>query len=228
MGQDSGSGHPDFYWYSIGKSMKQLIIVEDHPDFRTLLTDLVGFSEEFTVAGAFGSVEELASVKSRPDLVLMDIGLPGQSGLEGLKLVKSQFPSTRVVMLTNLSDDDLIYTAITEGADGYLLKSTAPEGILSAIRETLTGGASLTPSIARRVIETFSLRKKQPEPGAGLSGRETEVLQLLVRGMNHKRIAEQLFISPETVRNHIKAIYEKLQVHTRSEVVARALKERMV
>lgn len=208
--------------------MNQLIIVEDHPEFRTLLTELIGFSGDLAVGGAFGSVEELASVKSRPDLVLMDIGLPGQSGLEGLKLVKSRFPSVRVVMLTNLADDGLIYTAITEGADGYLLKSTPPEGILSAIRETLAGGASLTPSIARRVIETFSLRRKQPEPGAALSGRETEVLQLLVRGMNHKRIAEQLFISPETVRNHIKAIYDKLHVHTRSEVVARALKERLV
>jgi len=208
--------------------MTKITIIEDHDEFRKIVSDLINQTDDLHVISEFGSIELAIQNFVKSDLILLDIGLPGKSGIEGLKFFKKTFPDLLIIMLTNMIDDDKIYEAITEGADGYLLKKTSPQLLLDSIREAVKGGATITPFIAKRMIETFNLRKKSSETEYQLSKREAEVLQLLVQGMNYKMIAAKIFLSPETIRNHIKNIYEKLHVHSRSEAVAKAMKERII
>ncbi len=208
--------------------MIKITLIEDHNDFREIVSDLINQTDDMQVINEFSSVETAIQNYSHSDLILLDIGLPGKSGIDGLKYFKKNYPKTLIIMLTNMIDDDKIYEAITEGADGYLLKKTTPQLLLESIRDALIGGATITPFIAKRMIETFNLRKKQSETEYQLSARELEVLQFLVQGMNYKMIAAKIFLSPETIRNHIKNIYEKLHVHSRSEAVAKAMKERII
>ncbi len=208
--------------------MINVSIVEDHDAYREVISDIVESAEGFHIVNTFSSVEEITDDIFKADVVLMDIGLPGKSGIEGLKEIKHHSPKTNIIMLTNFLDDSKIFEALAAGADGYLLKKVSTSRILEAIEDTHKGGASITPLIARRVLKTFKIPFKSSEQRTNLSKREIEVLALLVQGMNYKTSAEKLFISPETVRNHIRNIYTKLQVRSRSEAVAIAIRQGLV
>ncbi len=205
----------------------RVTIVEDHADFREGLRLMLTSSGKFTVVGAFPSVESALRELPECDVLLLDINLPGKSGTESIPLFKRSAPSTQVVMMTGLDDDDSIFNAILAGADGYLLKKTAPAKVLTAVEDAAAGGTPMTPFVARRVIEHF----KQSVPvqrDYQLSEREKEILSNLVQGLDNRQIADVLFISYETVRNHVKHIYEKLHVNSRTQAVSKALTEHLV
>lgn len=205
----------------------RVVIVEDHADFREGLVHMLSATDGFTVVGKFGSVEKSLIEFPECDVILLDINLPGRSGIESIPLIKKECPAAQIVMMTGLDDDDNIFNAILAGADGYLLKKTPPAKVLTAIEDAASGGTPMTPYVARRVIEHF----KQSAPvqkDYQLSDREKEILSALVQGMDNREIAEKLFISYETVRNHLKHIYEKLHVNSRSQAVSKALTEHLV
>jgi DNA-binding NarL/FixJ family response regulator len=169
------------------------------------------------------SLEEYA-----PEIILMDIGLPGMDGIRGTALVKERSPATDVVILTVHEDDDKVFQAICAGASGYLLKSATPSEVVSSISEVLRGGAPLSPQIARKVLDRFT-KLAGPRGNSGdLTEREREIVKLMVEALTKKQIAERLFLSYHTVDTHIKNIYAKLHVHSRGGAVARALKENLL
>ena len=205
-------------------------IVEDDAEMRETLQRLISTTDGFDCVGVFENCEAaLLFFKSeQPDVILMDINLPGMSGIDGVKLIKSMYPKINVIMLTVYQDDDNIFRSICAGAMGYLQKRTSKDVLLNAIHEVYTGGAPMNASIARRVIELFRKTAAPIPSESSLTQREMQILESLVDGGSYKMIAEKHFISVETVRNHIKHIYEKLHVHSKSEAVAKALKERIV
>jgi DNA-binding NarL/FixJ family response regulator len=206
----------------------RVAIIEDHDDFREGLYHILEGTEGFRCVGKFASVEEAIRNLPKADVFLMDIGLPGKSGIEGVKLVKQRYPETQVIMVTVFEDETNIIQAIVSGANGYLLKKTPPVKILNAIEEAVTGGMPMTPLVARKAMEMFKQYAPKPQATSRLTEREKEILKLLVDGLNYNMIGEKLFISLDTVRNHIRHIYEKLRVHSKSEAVAKALKQRYV
>ena len=164
-----------------------------------------------------------------PDVVLMDIHMPGTNGIEGVKLLQKYFPATYVIMQTVFDDDDKIFDCIQAGAHGYLLKKDSPEKLIEGIREVVTGGSPMTPTIARRVLKLFQKQsRKSDKESFDLSTREIEILSCLVKGQSHKMIAAELHISIFTVNNHIKKIYQKLHVHSVSEAVVTAIQKNIV
>ncbi len=208
--------------------MEFIAVVEDHREYRLSLVQVLK-EAGFQVADAFGRVSEALECRPKPALILLDIGLPEISGIEGIPLLKMRFPGVRILMLTNMMDDDSIFSAIRNGADGYLLKNVTPVKLAESVRETLDGGASMSPGIARKVLDAMKPAPQPPKPEASpLSDRELEILKWIVQGKNGRQVAELLFISFETVRTHVRNIYEKLHVSTRSEVVAKAVKEGLV
>jgi DNA-binding NarL/FixJ family response regulator len=200
-------------------------IVEDDADIRESLALLIDGTSGYACISAFGScedaLEEIAA--DPPDVVLMDIGLPGMSGIDGIRLIKEKLPDLNIVVLTVHGESNKVFEALCAGACGYLLKDTPPAKLLEAIKETREGGAPMSTKIARLVINSF-----RTQPHAALTQRETEVLTELCKGKSYKMIADVLFISEETVRRHLKSIYKKLQVGSKSEAVAKALKEKLV
>ncbi len=209
--------------------MIKVTIIEDHPDFREGLAYLLNATEGFECIDVFGSAEEaVKNISEQTEVVLQDIGLPGISGIESVALIKKKFPNIKIIMLTVFDDDDNILKAILAGADGYLLKKSSPQKILFALQEALSDGSPMTPSIAKKVIELFRNYVPQKTEEFSLSKRECEVLELIVNGSNNKEVSEKLFISIETVRNHIRHIYEKLHVHSKSEAVVKAIREGLV
>ena len=208
-------------------SRARVAIVEDQRALREGLKALVGGTGDFEIAGAYGSMEEaLPALDAKPaDLLLADIGLPGMSGIEGVRRLKAQHPSMQILMITVYADNEHVFEAICAGACGYLLKDTPPGKLLDALREVQGGGAPMSPEIARKVVEMFQ-RVAPPPPAAGhsLSPREVEVLKLLADGHVYKTAAAQLDLSIDTVRFHIRNIYEKLHVHSKSEAVLAALR----
>ena len=210
--------------------MKTIWIIEDHAAFRRTLQRLLGAESDLRCTGDFDSCEKALAAFAQgeaPDLILLDVGLPGMSGLEGIRLIKERSPKTLVVILTVFEDDDKVFSAICAGAAGYLLKTGSAADITQAVREALTGGSPMTPRIARRVLEMFS--KLAPKHGDyGLSEREKEILQLMVTGLIKKEIADRLTLSVHTVDTYLRRIYEKLEVNTGTGAVAKALKEGLV
>ncbi len=206
----------------------RVAIIEDHDDFREGLVHVLNFTEGFTCAGSFSSVEEAAADLPGADVLLLDIHLPGRSGTEGIAELKHLMPSAYIIMLTVFDDDENVFRAIVNGADGYILKKTPPTQVLSAIQDAAAGGTPMTPYIARRVIELFKHFAPSGKENYSLTKRESEILQQLVLGLDSREIGDKLFISPETVRNHIKHIYEKLHVHSKSQAVAKAIKQGLV
>lgn len=210
--------------------MSTLWIVEDHASFRRTLVRLLSIESDLQCTRDFDSCEKLlASLSSSnaPDLILLDVGLPGMSGLEGIRLVKERAPQTLVVILTVFEDDDKVFQAICAGAAGYLLKTSSGADITQAVRDALAGGSPMNPRIARRVLDMFSkLAPKQRD--YGLSDREKEILQLMTTGLIKKEIADRLSLSVHTVDTYLRRIYEKLEVNTRTGAVAKALKEGLV
>lgn len=205
----------------------RVAIVEDNVKLRETLARVVDRTEGLECAGSFASAEEaLQTLPSlKPDVVLMDINLPGLSGVECVRRLKEQCPETQFIMLTVYEDTDNIFNALAAGATGYLLKRSTRNELVQAIRDVVNGGSPMTTHIARKVVQSF--QKPVPrEPGAAaeLSPREREVLDLLAQGFLYKEIAEKLGVSYETVHTHIRRIYEKLQVRTRTEAVAKFLR----
>lgn len=205
-------------------------LVEDNERFRTNIRDLINESTGLACAQAVPSCEDALSClesEAAPDVILMDIGLPGLDGIEGLKRVKSVAPSIQIIMLTAFDDNEKIFKAICAGASGYLLKSAPPDDIVRSLKEILKGGAPINAQIARKVLDMFT-DIAAPKGNYVITGAEKEVLHLLVEGEPKKQIAGHLGVSFHTVDSHLRNIYAKLQVHSRSGAVAKALKERLL
>lgn len=205
-------------------------IVEDNDAFRRQLVSLLNLSDGFVAERDFGAAEPaLAELEelSPPEIILMDIGLPGISGIEAIKRIKAMAPSTQVVALTVFEDNENVFEAIAAGATGYLHKSSSLEAIVDSLKSILEGGAPINPHIARKVLEMFT-SISLPKGDYGLSRREKEILHLLTEDLIQKEIADRLFISPHTINMHLRNIYSKLHVQSRSGAVAKALKERLV
>lgn len=200
-------------------------IVEDDDEIRKLLTLIIDGSPGFSCKQTFTDCESaIKGIKAKPpDVMLMDIMLPKMNGIQGVKILKEQFPMTDFIMLTVQEDDDSLFNSLCAGATGYLLKDTPPIELLQSIKEVRQGGSPMTASIARRIIASF--RKSSDSP---LTKRETEILEKLCDGQNYKIIAESLFVSGNTVRAHIKSIYKKLQVNSRAEAVKKALSDKLI
>jgi DNA-binding NarL/FixJ family response regulator len=208
----------------------KVAIVEDRREIREGLTMLIGGTEGFLCTGSYRSVEEALDkiVHQLPDLVLMDIGLPGMSGIEGLRILKERYPDMLLLMLSVYNDDDRIFDAMCAGASGYLLKKTPPVKLLESIREVVQGGAPMSPEVARRVIALFREIRPPERADYELTPHETRLLKLLVEGHNYKTAAAELNVSVHTVSFHLRSIYDKLQVHSKSEAVAKAVLNRLI
>lgn len=209
----------------------KVAIFEDNNNMREGLFQLINGSNGFICTGAFPNCDDLLQriEKSNPDVIVMDIEMPGISGIEGVKVVKEKFPNIKILMETIFDDDEKIFNSICAGAEGYILKNTAPVEILSAIKEIYEGGSPMTPTIANRVLKMVkSQRASDSKNIFNLTDREKEILSCLVEGMSYKLIADECTISIDTVNVHIKNIYKKLQVHSKSEAVAKAIKGRIV
>lgn len=206
------------------------MIVEDQRDLREGLSTLVNFTPGFSCIGAFRSMEEcLSRVKhDLPDVILSDIGLPGMSGIAGIKILKEQYPDLIVLVLTVYDDNEKIFDALCAGASGYLLKQTEPAELLKSVREAVDGGAPMSPEVAARVIKLFREVRPPEKVDYDLTPHETRLLKLLVEGHNYVTAAEKLNISYNTIKFHVRNIYDKLQVHSKSEAVAIAMRDRIV
>ncbi len=201
-----------------------IAIVEDDNEIRQTLNLIIDGSAGFSCKYAFPDGESaLASIGTLPlDIVLMDIDLPGKSGIEVTRQIKRENPELDIIMLTVQSDDNSIFESLCAGASGYLLKDTSPAELLVHIREVYDGGAPMSSTIARRIINSFRVIENP------LSDRETEILRMLSKGLNYKEIAEEVFLSPHTVKSHIKNIYSKLHVGNRAEAIYKAIKQKLI
>ena len=203
--------------------MIKVAIYEDNSGLREVLSTIIRESAEFELAGEFGHC--LDAVKNteafRPDVILMDIDMPGKTGIEGVREVKAVFPDVEIIMNTVFDDDDRIFQALQAGATGYLLKRNSLATLLESIKEVKAGGAPMSPSIARKVLALPFFRPSvSPEtPAVQLTTREEEILNLLAKGHSYKMIATEVNLSIDTIRTHIKKIYQKLHVHSVTEAV---------
>ncbi len=207
----------------------RVALVEDQREVRESWSRLVGSFPEFSCVCTCASGEEAVRMvpAAHPDVILMDIFLPRMSGIECTARLKSILPGSKIVILTASDDDELVFLALEAGADGYLLKRTQPEHLRAALLDVLSGGAPMTSEIARRVIESFRQKGRTRDDTIRLTVREEEALVLLSKGYSNKEIAEQLGLGIETVRSHLKHIYEKMHVRSRAEAVARYMTSRM-
>lgn len=202
----------------------RVVIFEDNYMLRDGYFQLINGMPGFTCVGSYDNASDLIfKIKhSLPEVILMDIDMPGISGIEAVRLIKDDFPGVFVIMQTVFEDDDKIFGAIQAGADGYILKRIAPAKILESIAEVYTGGAPMTPVIAGKTLKLFrtGIKPLLDKRQAQLNDRQTEILECIVNGFSYKLIAEKLFISVDTVRYHVKNIYEILQVHSRFELIS--------
>jgi DNA-binding NarL/FixJ family response regulator len=205
-------------------------IVEDDAALREGLSMLISGTSGYRLAGVFGSVEDaLASPPaSSPDVLLLDIHLPGMMGSEGVRPLRAKFPSLQVLMLTVFAEEAKVFESICNGACGYLLKKTPPARLLEAIREAHEGGSPMSPEIARKVITLFRKTHEPVQPSERLTPHEARLLKLLSEGHSYQSAGGELGITINTVRNYIRSIYEKLHVHSKSEAVSKALKSRLI
>lgn len=205
---------------------KRVLIVEDDPEIRSSFTMIVDSSQKFTVVNAYSSCEDAIKhlQADKPDIVLMDVELPGgMNGIKGTKIIKEKSPNADIIMVTVYEDSEMVYEALKSGASGYITKSANYMELLSALEEITRGGAPMSSKIARMVIDNFHLNPNTP-----LTKRETEILQLISEGKTYTQISEELFISKETSKTHIKNIYSKLQVRSKSEAIARANQDKLI
>jgi DNA-binding NarL/FixJ family response regulator len=206
----------------------RVMIVEDDRSTREGLANLIGGTHGHELAGHFRSVEEGLASTVRPDVLLLDIQLPGMKGSDAIPYFLERWPAVRIVMLTVFEGSNHVFESICSGACGYLLKKTPPSKLLEAIADAHQGGAPMTPAIAAEVVRLFREFAPAPKAASELTGREHEVLTLLAEGYSYTRIASNMGITANTVRNHIRTIYEKLHVHSRSEAVSKALRSRLI
>ena len=205
----------------------RIAIFEDNDRLRESLVALFKGMDEYEIIGDYNNCNEAATIARvyKPDVVLMDIDLPGESGIKGVFKIKESYPQAAIIMYTVFEDDEKLFQCLCAGANGYLLKKTAPAKLIDAIHEVIDGGAPMSPSIARKVLSSFQQGKANHY---SLSTREIETLQLLTKGYTTKMIASELKISFDTARYHLKNIYNKLHVNCGKEAIAKALGERIV
>jgi DNA-binding NarL/FixJ family response regulator len=208
----------------------RVVIIEDQRDVRDGLTALIDGTEGFQCAGSYRTMEDaLERIEgTRPSVILTDIGLPGMDGIEGTRILRERLPHVPIVALSVYGDDDNVFNAICAGASGYLLKNTTPTRLVESLQEVVAGGAPMSPEVARRVITVFREFRPPERASYGLTPQEMSLLTLMVEGHHYKTAAGAMGISINTVSFHLKHIYEKLQVHSKSEAVAKALRERVI
>ena len=210
--------------------MLTLLIYEDNDKLRRSLQLYFDSLEDVAVAGAYRSCESAVRqvAEHHPQVVLMDIDMPGVSGIEGVRMIKESAPETRVLMHTVFDDDQKIFHSLAAGADGYMLKNATPAQLQEALRDISSGGSPMSPGVARRVLESFRRGREDTDEIVDLSPREREVLQMLTLGYTYKRIASECGTSVDTTRTHIKNIYTKLHVNCGTEAVAKAMRMKLV
>jgi DNA-binding NarL/FixJ family response regulator len=209
----------------------RVAVFEDNIQLLESLRQLIDNVPELVCTGAFPDAKQLERKieKSQADVAMMDIDMPGMNGIDAVNILHEKFPKVRVLMQTVFDDNDKIFAAIRAGASGYILKKATPAKIIEAIYETYRGGAPMTPSIAEKVLNMFRIQTQQTRAEKiDLSDREKEILALLVKGKSYKMIAAECFISIDTVSTHIKNIYEKLHVHSKSEAVVKAINQKLI
>ena len=214
----------------VKESMIRILLFEDNRDFAESFAEMIDDAPDMELVGAFENCKNAVQNTRhlQPDVILMDIDMPVQNGLEGLRSIRQDGLDTLIIMITVFDDNEHVFQAICDGATGYILKKTAPDKILDYIREAKDGGAPMTPTIARQALALFSKPFVHSQDMHSLTAREQEVLSLLVRGFSYKMISSQLAVGLETVRSHIKSIYQKLHVNSKSEAVAKALHNKLV
>ncbi|HTF28749.1 MAG TPA: response regulator transcription factor [Flavitalea sp.] len=211
--------------------MIKIVVFDDHQERRNALKLMISLETDMICTGDYEDCSDLVDkfCAEVPDVVLMDIHMPGVDGIEGVKLLQQHYPQVLIIMQTVFEDDDNLFKCLQAGAHGYILKQTPNDKVIDAIRDVMTGGAPMTPAIARRVLQHFGKNKpKSNNENYNLSKRELDILSNLVKGLSHKMIAAELYISIFTVNNHVKNIYQKRQVHSVSEAVATAIQKSIV
>lgn len=203
----------------------RIVIVEDDNLIRDGFALLINSTYGYTIVNAYNNCEDALKhlPEDAPDVVLMDIELPGMNGIEGIEKVKRLRPKTNIIVVTVYDNDSLVFQALCAGAGGYLTKNMQPARLLDAIKDIQEGGAPMSTNIARMVVSSFQKNRNSP-----LTARETEVLELLSKGKSYSTIADELFVDKETVRTHIKNIYWKLEVHSKAEAIEKALKNKLI
>jgi DNA-binding NarL/FixJ family response regulator len=205
-------------------------IIEDRREIREALTMLINGTDGFRCVGSYRSMEEaLDRINGAiPDVVLSDIGLPGMNGIEGIRILKERYPNLTVLMLSVYEDDERIFDALCAGACGYLLKRTSPARLIECLKEAVQGGAPMSPEVARRVVSLFREIRPPERADYQLTPHEMRLLKLLVQGHNYKTAAAELGVSFHTIHFHMRNVYDKLQVHSKSEAVSKALRDRII
>ena len=211
----------------------RVVVVDDQELFRRGLTMLLGVEPDIEVVGEAGDGVTAVDlvVETMPDIVLLDVRMPKRSGLEACMRIKEQAPSTRIIMLTVSDEEGDLYEAVKNGASGYLLKDSSIDEVAQAVRVVAEGQSLISPSMAAKLIDEFKeISRTDREPGNAprLTDRELEVLRLVAKGMNNREVAKQLFISENTVKNHVRNILDKLQLHSRMEAVMYAVREKLL
>jgi DNA-binding NarL/FixJ family response regulator len=215
---------------SVEPGVIKVAIVEDRREIREALSMLISGTEGFRCAGVYRAMEEALDRIERdlPDVVLADIGLPGMSGIDGVRILRERHPNLLMMMLTVYEDDERIFDALCAGACGYLLKRTSPARLIESLKEAVQGGAPMSPEVARRVVDLFKQVRPPDRAEYQLTPHELRLLKLLVEGHNYKTAAAELGVSFHTIHFHMRNIYDKLQVHSKSEAVSKALRDRII
>jgi len=208
----------------------RVVIIEDTREVREGLAALINGTRGFSCLNSYYSMESALAGLNRqpPEVILTDIGLPGMSGIDGIEILRARYPHLPIVALTVYDNDEKVFSALCAGASGYLLKNTPPARLLESIKEVVDGGAPMSPEVARRVVRLFREFRPPDTASYRLTPQETELLKLLIEGHHKKTAAREMAISTNTVSFHLKNIYAKLQVHSKTEAVAKALRERLV
>jgi DNA-binding NarL/FixJ family response regulator len=212
------------------QSKTAILIYEDKPDLLYTLSKMIDSCDDFRLMGAMPNANNVLQdmEKHHPDVILMDIDLPGISGKDALKEIKSHYPDTEIIMLTVFDDNENIFECIRSGASGYLLKSTSHQKIIEAIKDVKEGGAPMTPQVAKKVLQLLPKSSSEAKESVYLTSREVQVLSFLTKGYSYKMIASELEISIDTVRHFIKVIYKKLHVNSMTGAVSKAIKDKLV
>jgi DNA-binding NarL/FixJ family response regulator len=208
----------------------RIIIFEDNSRVRTLLADLLGSFENYEVCATYENCTdaETAVLTHEPDIVIMDIEMPQVDGIAGVELIKNLRPTTQIIMYTVFEDDEKLFQCFCKGANGYILKKDDPQKLIAAVDEVALGGAPMSPPIARKMLGLFQSNFKKGKQSYQLSNREIEILTYLVNGYSNKMIAKECFISIDTVKSHLRNIYDKLHVNCGKEAIAKTLRERII